>query len=871
MADVNITVTDVNLFDAETSPPTGDGPKIPSIPVFSNDPGSLRIALDKVKETIDIREGRIGSKFDKYITWRDLFQSGITQVTLNGVSYRTNATAPSVAVATDEVSFAPPPAPTGFTATGGFTLIQLQWTDPQTLYRNHSYTEVWRSTSNNLGTAVMLGTSSGRFYVDSVGNAVTYYYWVRFVSTAAVKGPYNATNGTSASTSPDPAFLISLLTGQITSTQLDNTLTSRINLIDGNSSVTNSVNARVAAVGSRIDTLQGQVSELAGTPAYSSGTTYATNALVTYNGGLYRARQSTTGNLPTNNTYWEKIGDYTSLGQAVAVNSASITQLVTDLSSEISARTALASQVNNAATGLAATQATLTNDYYTKAAADTATAAAITALSSSINIGNYVTTSTLTNNYYTTANTNNAISTAISNLATTFNNTLTGYTNTATLNSNYYTKTDANTAISNATTNLVSSSTLNNALGSYTTTAALQTNYYTKASGQSLEGQYTVKVDLNGYVSGFGLASTANNATASSNFAVRADTFYIANPTGPGISPSMPFIVRTAQTTINGVNVPAGVYITEAFIANGTITNAKIGDAAIDNAKIANLDAAKITSGFISADRIQAGTLDAKIANIDAAVIGSGTITNARIGDVSSTNYSAGSAGWRIAKDGSAEFNTGTFRGNLTVGSSPAVSGTTMTGSGGTINSGGNFALGNATTNITFNGTVLTLNGNIVATNSIQLNAVSGSDVYNDTSTKVSPAAVGTGYNYFTIATLYFESFGNKVIVDSKAVCSVYSLSGTSGSQTFQVALFVDGTIVSCASEQKQLAGDPYVLPDGSNLAYFQDIPLPTFVFTPNTNVHTYQLKIIYSKTGGAGSYYVAAKNVSIKAVEYKR
>jgi hypothetical protein len=643
MADVNITVTDVNLFDSETSPPTGDGPRIPSIPVFSNDPGSLRIALDKVKETIDIREGRIGSKFDKYITWRDLFQSGITQVTLNGISYRTNATAPSVAVATDEVSFAPPPAPTGFTATGGFTLIQLQWTDPQTLYSNHSYTEVWRSTSNNLGTAVMLGTSSGRFYVDSVGNAVTYYYWVRFVSTAAVKGPYNATNGTSASTSPDPAFLISLLTGQITSTELDNTLTSRINLIDGNSSVTNSVNARVAAVGSRIDTLQGQVSELTGTPTYSGGTTYATNALVTYNGGLYRARQSTTGNLPTNNTFWEKIGDYTSLGQAVAVNSASITQLVTDLSSEISARTALASQVNNAATGLAATQATLTNDYYTKTAADTATATAITALSSSINIGNYVTTSTLTNNYYTTANTNNAISTAISNLATTFNNTLTGYTNTATLNSNYYTKTDANTAISNATTNLVSSSTLNNALGSYTTTAALQTNYYTKASGQLLEGQYTVKVDLNGYVSGFGLASTANNATASSNFAVRADTFYIANPTGPGISPSMPFIVRTAQTTINGVSVPAGVYITEAFIANGTITNAKIGDAAIDNAKIANLDATKITTGFLSADRIQLGALDAKIANIDAAVIGLGTIGSARIGDLDASKITTGS------------------------------------------------------------------------------------------------------------------------------------------------------------------------------------------------------------------------------------
>lgn len=430
---------------------------------------------------------------------------------------------------------------------------------------------------------------------------------------------------------------------------------------------------------------------------------------------------------------------------------------------------------------------------------------------------------------------------------TALNTALSSYATNAALTTNYYTKTDANTAISNATTNLVSTSTL----AGYTTTAALQQNYYTKASGQSLEAQYTVKLDTNGYVSGFGLASTATGATPTSSFIVRADSFSIASPTGPGITPAMPFVVRTTATTINGVSIPAGVYI--------------------DEARIVNLDARKIVSGYINADRVEAGTFDGKIINVDAAVITSGTITNARIGDIYSTNYVAGSAGWKIAKDGSAELNTGTFRGNLTVGSSPAVSGTSMTGSGGVINTGGTFALGNSTTNITYNGTVLTLNGTVVGTNSIQANAVSGSDVYNDTSTKVSSAAVGTGYNYFTIATLYFESFGNKVIVDSKAVCSVYSLSGTSGSQTFQVALFVDGAIVSCASEQKQLAGDPYVLPDGSNLAYFQDIPLPTFVFTPNTNVHTYQLKIIYSKTGGAGSYYVAAKNVSIKAVEYKR
>ena len=59
-----------------------------------------------------------------------------------------------------------------------------------------------------------------------------------------------------------------------------------------------------------------------------------------------------------------------------------------------------------------------------------------------------------------------------------------------------------------------------------------------------------------------------------------------------------------------------------------------------------------------------------------------------------------------------------------TVGSSPAISGTTMTGSGSVIVDTGNFAFGNSTTNISFDGTQMTLNGNVVATGNININAV---------------------------------------------------------------------------------------------------------------------------------------------------
>ncbi|MNM20514.1 hypothetical protein D3C81_308510 [compost metagenome] len=109
-------------------------------------------------------------------------------------------------------------------------------------------------------------------------------------------------------------------------------------------------------------------------------------------------------------------------------------------------------------------------------------------------------------------------------------------------------------------------------------TAAIQIEATTRATqtGQ-LSAQYTIKQDVNGYISGYGLATTSSNATPTSLFAVRADTFMIANPAGPGIPASMPFIVRATETVVNGVIVPIGVYIADAYIQNASITNAKIG------------------------------------------------------------------------------------------------------------------------------------------------------------------------------------------------------------------------------------------------------------------------------------------------------
>jgi hypothetical protein len=117
-----------------------------------------------------------------------------------------------------------------------------------------------------------------------------------------------------------------------------------------------------------------------------------------------------------------------------------------------------------------------------------------------------------------------------------------------------------------------------------------------------LFGQYTVKIDLNGYISGFGLASQAPvDGTPSSSFIVRADSFSVA---GTGASPTVPFIIRTSGTTIGGQYVPPGTYIRDAMIQNGTISDAKIANATITDAKIASLSAAKLTAGTALANSI---------------------------------------------------------------------------------------------------------------------------------------------------------------------------------------------------------------------------------------------------------------------------
>ena len=171
-----------------------------------------------------------------------------------------------------------------------------------------------------------------------------------------------------------------------------------------------------------------------------------------------------------------------------------------------------------------------------------------------------------------------------------------------------------------------------------TLTSAVQTEASTRATETgSLFAKYTVKVDVNGYVAGYGVAATSNDGVPSSEFIVVADKFAIAPvQTDNTANDGSPFFHRTVATTINGVTVPAGTYMKAAYIHDATITNAKIANLAVDDAKIATVSVDKLTAGSVSVGQY-----------------------------IQSTGYIPGQAGWRINGDGYAEFGFANIRGTL--------------------------------------------------------------------------------------------------------------------------------------------------------------------------------------------------------------
>ena len=221
-------------------------------------------------------------------------------------------------------------------------------------------------------------------------------------------------------------------------------------------------------------------------------------------------------------------------------------------------------------------------------------------------------------------------------------------------------------------------------------TAALEQSFAAQKSlNDKFKLQYSVKLDANGYVSGFGLYS---DSTGSSEFIVNANRFAVSTPVTSiplranntvyavgqvtrisgnnavtlvckvaGVSGAaapvgltigamvndgavrwqvasrVPFAVQAVPQQVDGVTLPAGVYIDAAYVLNSTIQNAQIANLAVDDTKIANLSVNKLTAGSIAVGQY-----------------------------IQSTGvHTDGTPTWRIDGNGTATFNNAVVRGTV--------------------------------------------------------------------------------------------------------------------------------------------------------------------------------------------------------------
>jgi len=177
----------------------------------------------------------------------------------------------------------------------------------------------------------------------------------------------------------------------------------------------------------------------------------------------------------------------------------------------------------------------------------------------------------------------------------------------------------------------------------------------------------TVSKILNGAINSDKIAANAVTAGQIATNAITADKILAGSVSATKIATDAITADKILAGSVSATKIATDA-ITAGKIATNAITANKILAGAVTTNKIlaGAIDASKITAGAITSDKILAGAVTAN--KLLATDIYSVTMQ--------STNYSAGTSGWNISKDGNAEFNSGTFRGTLNVKS--ATSGARM-------------------------------------------------------------------------------------------------------------------------------------------------------------------------------------------------
>ena len=689
----------------------------------------------QITESLRIGLGQTGDQSQKFVTWSDMESVGMIENAGGPGGGSGGGYWPTPVVTPPDLT---PPVPLeGVAASGGMTAIYIIWDNPLLTY--NYYVEVHKAGVDDVGQAVLIGTTNGQIYEHVVGSDTSpYWFWVRVIKQTEgtlIIGPWQGTYGVSAAAATDPEWLLEQLEDRITETELNDTLNkeidkiapietsvgdiqddivvidtsigdirSDINTIDLDiSSLQTGLNSEVTerqtadeslhtridtnvsridgnaaaivtesttrttedeALASQITTLKSEVDDNEAA-IQTESTTRATedeaiagqiSTLQTNVGNNSAALQTET---ETRTTEDEAIG--TRIDTIVVDVGDNAAAIQTETTARASEDEAIAGQISTLRTDVNGNAAAIQTESTARSDADSAQASQISALQTDVGgntaaiqtessarstedeaIGTRIDTivvdvgdnaAAIQTETTARANDDEALATRIDTLTTSVGN------NTAAIQTEQTTRTTEDEALASQITTLESTvdghtaaiqtesttrATEDEALASQINTVqtdlnGVQGSVQTNSSAiteieddvAQVTTEYSVKLDSDGYVGGFGLINDGEVITA----LWRVDVFGVG---APG-SDELTFAIdtNTHQVVMDG-----------AYIQDATITDAKIGE--------------------LTVDKLIGGTAHWVNANIE-----NGSITNAQIGNyIRSDNYTAGTSGWILNKDG---------------------------------------------------------------------------------------------------------------------------------------------------------------------------------------------------------------------------
>lgn len=240
--------------------------RIPSIPEPKQD--NLLKVVSAIKEVLEVAEKRRGDPLDAKVSFRDLIDAGLASAGagLGGGGGSGNGGVLNPEIPGPNSPFLKPPTYDGLVLPGRpvnvhtmavWDGIQVIWDWPDAAGTNTYWKRavVWASASSQFQHATIVGYTTTNFFTHTglglsaptIPGVTTLpgvrYYWVawegNFNETTGVADrsdptPYHWEPGIRGQTAVDPAYTLSLLTGQIRESHLLSTLNSRISLIDYN-------------------------------------------------------------------------------------------------------------------------------------------------------------------------------------------------------------------------------------------------------------------------------------------------------------------------------------------------------------------------------------------------------------------------------------------------------------------------------------------------------------------------------------------------------------------------------------------------------------------------------------------------------------